>query len=58
MLKMAEALPRDWEVDYEDIGNVYAREKIQSVTPVCPPQWPFVYGHAIATKKAVGWNLI
>jgi putative NADPH-quinone reductase len=30
MLKMAEMLPQDWEIDYEDLGNVYAREKIQS----------------------------
>ena len=30
MLKMAEALPADWEIDYEDLGNVYGREKIQS----------------------------
>jgi hypothetical protein len=30
MLRMAGALPQDWEVDYEDLGNVYARSKIQS----------------------------
>lgn len=30
MLKMAEMLPQDWEIDYEDLGNVYGREKIQS----------------------------
>ena len=30
MLRMAEKLPREWEIDYEDIGNVYKREKIQS----------------------------
>src|SRR5215210_7633307 len=30
MLKMADMLPQDWEIDYEDLGNVYAREKIQS----------------------------
>ncbi|MEO8765743.1 MAG: NAD(P)H-dependent oxidoreductase [Ginsengibacter sp.] len=30
MLKMAEMLPKEWEIDYEDIGNVYRREKIQS----------------------------
>lgn len=30
MLKMAEMLPQDWEIDYEDLGNVYAREHIQS----------------------------
>jgi multimeric flavodoxin WrbA len=30
MLRMAEMLPQDWEIDYEDLGNVYGREKIQS----------------------------
>jgi hypothetical protein len=30
MLKMAALLPQDWEIDYEDLGNVYARERIQS----------------------------
>jgi hypothetical protein len=30
MLRMAAQLPQDWEIDYEDIGNVYGRERIQS----------------------------
>jgi len=30
MLKMAEMLPKDWEIDYEDLGNAYGRSKIQS----------------------------
>ena len=30
MLRMAERLPQEWEVDYEDLGNVYARARIQS----------------------------
>lgn len=30
MLRMADRLPRDWEIDYEDLGNVYARARIQS----------------------------
>ena len=30
MLRMAERLPQEWEVDYEDLGNVYARSRIQS----------------------------
>ncbi len=30
MLKMAAMLPQEWEIDYEDLGNVYARERIQS----------------------------
>ena len=30
MLRMADRLPQDWEIDYEDLGNVYSREHIQS----------------------------
>ncbi len=30
MLRMADKLPQDWEIDYEDLGNVYGRAKIQS----------------------------
>lgn len=30
MLKMADMLPQEWEIDYEDLGNVYGRAKIQS----------------------------
>lgn len=30
MLRMAERLPPEWEIDYEDLGNVYGRARIQS----------------------------
>ncbi|HEY9625104.1 MAG TPA: NAD(P)H-dependent oxidoreductase [Crinalium sp.] len=30
MLRMAERLPQEWEIDYEDLGNVFARARIQS----------------------------
>ncbi|MFL6209875.1 MAG: LAGLIDADG family homing endonuclease [Pyrinomonadaceae bacterium] len=30
MLRMAERLPQEWEIDYEDLGNVWARARIQS----------------------------
>ncbi len=30
MLRMAEKLPQEWEIDYVDLGNVYARAHIQS----------------------------
>jgi len=30
MLRMADRLPPQWEVDIEDLGNVYARARIQS----------------------------
>lgn len=30
MLRMAAALPQEWEIDYEDLGNVFGRARIQS----------------------------
>ena len=30
MLRMSERLPQDWEIDFEDLGNVYGRARIQS----------------------------
>jgi len=30
MLRMAERLPQEWEIDLEDLGNVFARSRIQS----------------------------
>jgi hypothetical protein len=30
MLRMADRLPPDWEIDLEDLGNVYGRARIQS----------------------------
>ncbi len=29
MLRMADRLPPEWEIDYEDLGNVYGRSRIQ-----------------------------
>jgi hypothetical protein len=30
MLRMAERLPAEWEIDFEDLGNVFGRARIQS----------------------------
>ncbi|HEY6153352.1 MAG TPA: hypothetical protein VIW07_06410 [Candidatus Udaeobacter sp.] len=30
MLRMADRLPQQWEIDYEDLGNVYGRARVQS----------------------------
>lgn len=45
MLRMAEKLPAAWEIDYEDLGNVFGRARIQSCNacvstamPLCV--WP------------------
>jgi hypothetical protein len=45
MLRMAERIPQEWEIDCEDLGNVYGRARIQSCNacastamPLCV--WP------------------
>ena len=63
MLKMAEMLPQDWEIDYEDLGNVYAREKIQSCnacvsTSMALCVWPCnCYEKNSSKEPDLMWNL-
>jgi multimeric flavodoxin WrbA len=63
MLKMAEKLPQDWEIDYEDLGNVYARERIQSCnacvsTSMALCVWPCNCYEKNSTKEPdLMWNL-
>ncbi|MDQ2721199.1 MAG: NAD(P)H-dependent oxidoreductase [Bacteroidota bacterium] len=63
MLKMAEMLPQDWEIDYEDLGNVFAREKIQSCnacvsTSMALCVWPCnCYEKKSKREPDLMWNL-
>ncbi|MDQ6814802.1 MAG: NAD(P)H-dependent oxidoreductase, partial [Bacteroidota bacterium] len=63
MLKMAEMVPQDWEIDYEDLGNVYGREKIQSCnacvsTSMALCVWPCnCYSKNSWSEKDLMWNL-
>jgi hypothetical protein len=63
MLRMAENLPQDWEIDYEDLGNVYAREKIQSCnacvsTSMALCVWPCnCYSRNNKKEPDLMWNL-
>jgi hypothetical protein len=63
MLKMAETLPHDWEIDYEDLGNVYARERIQSCnacasTSMALCVWPCnCYEKNSRKEPDLMWNL-
>ncbi len=38
MFRMADRLPREWEIDVEDLGNVWNREQIQSCNG-CVSTW-------------------
>lgn len=63
MLRMAERLPQEWEIDYEDLGNVYGRERIQSCnacvsTSMALCVWPCnCYEKDDGTEPDLMWNL-
>ena len=63
MLQMADMLPQNWEVDYEDLGNVYGRERIQSCnacvsTSMALCVWPCnCYEKGGWMEKDLMWNL-
>ena len=63
MLRMAERLPQEWEIDYEDLGNVYARARIQSCnacvsTSMALCCWPCnCYEKDSKSEPDLLWNL-
>lgn len=63
MLRLAERLPQDWEIDYEDLGNVFGREKIQSCnacvsTSMALCVWPCnCYEKDNTDEPDLMWNL-
>ena len=63
MLRMADLLPQDWEIDYEDLGNVYNRERIQSCnacvsTSMALCVWPCnCYRKNDGKEPDLMWNL-
>lgn len=63
MLRMARRLPKEWEIDMEDLGNVYKREKIQSCnacvsTSMALCVWPCnCYEKGSRKEPDLMWNL-
>lgn len=63
MMKMAELLPQEWEIDMEDLGNVYSRERIQSCnacvsTSMALCVWPCnCYEKDDSAEPDLMWNL-
>jgi hypothetical protein len=63
MLRMAGNLPGEWEIDYEDIGNVYKREQIKSCnacvsTSMALCVWPCnCYSKGSWAEPDLMWNL-
>lgn len=63
MLRMVDQLPQDWEIDYEDMGNVFGRARIQSCnacvsTSMALCVWPCnCYAKDNAKEPDLLWNL-
>lgn len=63
MLRMNDLLPKDWEIDYEDLGNVYGREHIRSCnacvsTSMALCCWPCnCYEKNSGAEPDLMWNL-
>jgi multimeric flavodoxin WrbA len=63
MLRMAERLPQHWEIDYEDLGNVYNRARIQPCnacvsTSMALCVWPCnCYAKGDKKEPDLMWNL-
>lgn len=63
MLRMAEQLPQEWEIDYEDLSNVYKREQIRSCnacvsTSMALCVWPCnCYEANSSIEPDLMWNL-
>jgi hypothetical protein len=63
MLRMADRLPADWEIDYEDLANVYGRARIQSCnacvsTSMALCVWPCnCYAKGDSAEPDLMWDL-
>jgi multimeric flavodoxin WrbA len=63
MLRMAQRLPQHWEIDYEDLGNVYNRARIQPCnacvsTSMALCVWPCnCYAKGDKKEPDLMWNL-
>jgi hypothetical protein len=63
MMRMVDMLPQDWEIDYEDLSNVYKRERIQSCnacvsTSMALCVWPCnCYSKNSRAEPDLMWNL-
>jgi hypothetical protein len=63
MFRMSDRLPQDWEIDLEDLGNVYGRARIQSCnacvsTSMALCTWPCnCYARDNADEPDLLWDL-
>jgi multimeric flavodoxin WrbA len=63
MMRMSDRLPQEWEIDLEDLGNVYLRERIQSCnacvsTSMALCVWPCnCYERSSSSEPDLMWEL-
>ena len=63
MMRMADRMPQEWEIDIEDLGNVYGRARIQSCngcvsTSMALCVWPCnCYERDNKTEPDLMWDL-
>lgn len=63
MMRMADRLPQHWEIDYEDLGNIYKRPQIQSCnacvsTSMALCVWPCnCYTNNSSAEPDLMWDL-
>ncbi len=63
MFRMADRLPAEWEIDFEDLGNIYKREQIQTCnacvsTSMALCVWPCnCYEKHSRAQPDLMWNL-
>jgi len=51
MLCMADKLPQEWEIDYEDQGNVFGGRAFKAAMPASQPPWRWASGLVIVMRR-------
>src|SRR5437764_13716397 len=54
MLRMADRLPPEWEIDLEDLATSTAGPRSRVATPASRPRWRCAAGRATARRRGVG----
>jgi hypothetical protein len=54
MFRMGDRLPQEWEIDLEDLGNVWNREQIRTCNACVRLRWRCAFGHVTATRREAG----
>ncbi len=57
MLRMAERLPQEWEIDYEDLGMCTRGKEYKAAMPASPLRWRSVFGLATVMSRIIVQSL-